>query len=46
MRRRLAFVYGVACYGVPVNLSSHRWFNVDLIWAVALIATGILTVAV
>jgi hypothetical protein len=29
-----------------VSLLRRAWFNLDLIWAVALIATGVLTVVV
>ena len=29
-----------------VGLLRKAWFNLDLIWAVALIATGVLTLAV
>jgi hypothetical protein len=31
---------------VGVGMLREAWFNLDLIWAVALIATGVLTVAV
>jgi len=31
---------------IGVGLVRHAWINLDLIWAVALIGTGILTVAV
>lgn len=31
---------------VGIGMLRKAWFNLDLIWAVALIATGILTVAV
>jgi hypothetical protein len=31
---------------VGVGILRKAWFNLDVIWAVALIATGVLTVAV
>jgi hypothetical protein len=43
-------VTAAAAYAVftklGVGILRRAWFNLDLIWAVALIATGILTVAV